>query len=387
VVEFDPSGDLNATGANSGIGVVKPLAITNPKVNPGGASTLKGTNSLTNVDDIILGSGLSLTAGAGPTLSVNQTTFNKAGAAQFGVVQFDSVLGDLDPTAANSGIGVVKTNAITTTKINNLAVTTAKIADVNVTNPKINPGGASTLKGTNSLTNVDDIILGSGLSLTAGAGPTLSVNVATIQKAGATQFGVVEFDPSGDLNATGANSGIGVVKPLAITNPKVNPGGASTLKGTNSLTNVDDIILGSGLSLTAGAGPTLSVTGIKTKNSSVARTLQTSTGAVGFQVSATQAANVYYSVQISTTIAVGGSSTGTVFLEVAPTNSAVAGDWVIDAQVSNNQSFAGLLTLSSTQVMCFELSTYVPVGYYVKLRTTSAGTSSFVYQRGTEVLG
>jgi hypothetical protein len=164
-------------------------------------------------------------------------------------------------------------------------------------------------------------------------GSTLNVDSTTIQKAGATQFGVVEFDPSGDLNATAANSGIGVVKPLAITNPKVNPGGASTLKGTNSLTNVDDIILGSGLSLTAGAGPTLSVTGIKKKNSSVARTLQTSTGAVGFQISATQPANVYYSVQISTTIAVGGSSTGTVFLEVAPTNSAVAGDWVIDAPV------------------------------------------------------
>jgi arginase family enzyme len=438
VVQFDPAlGDLDPTSANSGIGQVKALAIstgkivnlavttakiadvnvTNPKVNPGGASTLKGTNSLTNVDDIILGSGLSLTAGAGPTLSVNSSALSKAGAAQFGVVQFDATLGDLDPTSANSGIGQVKALAISTGKITNLAVTTAKIADVNVTtakiadvnvtNPKINPGGASTLKGTNSLTNVDDIILGSGLSLTAGAGPTLSVNSSALSKAGAAQFGVVQFDATlGDLDPTSANSGIGQVKALAIstgkivnlavttakiadvnvTNPKVNPGGASTLKGTNSLTNVDDIILGSGLSLTAGAGPTLSV-GSKTKNSSVVRTLQTSTGAVGFQVSATLPSTVYYSVQISTTIAVGGSSTGTVFLEVAPTNSAVAGDWVVDAQISNNQSFAGLLTLSATQIMCFELVTYVPVGFFVKLRTTSSGTASFLYQRGTEVLG
>jgi hypothetical protein len=134
-------------------------------------------------------------------------------------------------------------------------------------------------------------------------------------------------------------------------------------------------------------GTTLSTTGIKTKNSNVVRTLQTSTGAVGFQISATQPATVYYSIQISTTIGVGGSSTGTVFLEVAPTNSAVAGDWVIDAQISNNQSFAGLLTLTSIQVMSFELSTYVPPGFYVKLRTTTVGTASFVYQRGTEVLG
>jgi hypothetical protein len=40
---------------------------------------------------------------------------------------------------------------------------------------------------------------------------------------------------------------------------------------------------------------------------------------------------------------------------------------VVDAQISNNQSFAGLLTLSSTQVVCFE---HVPAGFFVKLRTT-----------------
>ena len=281
VVQFDAGvGDLDPTSANSGIGQIKPLAIStgkiantavsNPKILPGASSTLKGTNSLTNVDDIILGSGLSLTVGAGPTLSVNSSALNKAGAAQFGVVQFDPALGDLDPTSANSGIGQVKALAISTAKIANLAVTTAKIADANVTNPKILSGGVSTLKGTNSLSNVDDIILGSGLSLTAGAGPTLSVDSSVLGKAGAAQFGVIQFDPAiGDLDPTSANSGIGQVKALAIstakiantavTNPKVNPGGASTLKGTNSLTNVDDIILGSGLSLTAGAGPTLSI--------------------------------------------------------------------------------------------------------------------------------
>jgi hypothetical protein len=321
VVEFSGSGDLVETAPNSGIGVVKNVAITNPKVNPGGASTLKGTNSLTNVDDIVLGSGLSLTAGAGPTLSVNQASLNKAGNAQFGVVEFDPT-GDLTETALNSGIGVVKNAAITNSKLADMsgfsqlkgssninAVVTdivlgtglsisgntlnatgvaapnagitqfglvefnpigdlsesslnsgiGIVKNVAITNPKVNPGGPSTLKGTNSLSEVDDILLGSGLSLTAGAGPTLSVNSATLPKAGATQFGAVEFSGSGDLTETAPNSGIGVVKPLAITNPKVNPGGASTLKGTNSLSDVDDILLGSGLSLTIGASPTLSV--------------------------------------------------------------------------------------------------------------------------------
>ncbi|CCV02340.1 hypothetical protein IIV30_145R [Invertebrate iridescent virus 30] len=531
VIEFDPSGDLNETMINSGIGVVKPLAITNPKINPGGASTLKGTNSINNVDDVILGLGLTLSNGINPTLSVNSSTLQKAGTTQFGVVEFDPS-GDLNATAINSGIGVVKPLAITNAKLANLsavsqlkgssstssaatdislgsglsmsgttlsvdqttlqkagatqfgviefdpsgdfnatatnsgigvvkplAITNAKLANLSgtsqlkgsssistavtdislgaglimsgnnlfiddatlqkagatqfgvvefdssgdlnetvinsgigvvkplaITNSKLaNLSAVSQLKGSSSASSAaTDISLGSGLSM---SGTTLSVDQTTFQKAGATQFGVVEFDPSGDLNATSSNSGIGVVKPLAITNPKINPGGASTLKGTNSLSNVDDVILGSGLTLSSGSGPTLNVTGIKTKNSNVSRTLQTSTGAVGFQVSATLPSTVYYSVQISTTIAVGGSSTGTVFLEVAPTNSATPSDWVIDAQVSNNQSFAGLLTLSSTQVMCFELSSYIPPGYYVKLRTTTSGTASFTYIKGTEVLG
>jgi hypothetical protein len=37
--------------------------------------------------------------------------------------------------------------------------------------------------------------------------------------------------------------------------------------------------------------------------------------------------------------------------------------------------------------MSFEVSTYVPTGYFVKLRTTNSGTASFTYQRGTEVVG
>jgi hypothetical protein len=124
---------------------------------------------------------------------------------------------------------------------------------VAITNPKVNPGGPSTLKGTNSLTNVDDIVLGSGLSLSAGAGPTLSVDSATLPKAGAVQFGVVEFSGSGDLVETAPNSGIGVVKNVAITNSKLaNLSGVSQLKGSSSVSSAaTDITLGPSMSMTA----------------------------------------------------------------------------------------------------------------------------------------
>jgi hypothetical protein len=77
---------LTQTSANSGIGVIKAAGVTNPKVNPGAASTLKGTNSLVAVDDITLGVGLSLTSGVSPTLSVNHATLNKAGNRRWFIV-------------------------------------------------------------------------------------------------------------------------------------------------------------------------------------------------------------------------------------------------------------------------------------------------------------
>jgi len=220
-------GDLSGVGTTADAPVITNSAVTNIKLNPGLSSTLKGTNGSTVVSDITLGSGLSMPAS---TLQIDMTAVQKAGSAQFGVVEFDSS-GDLDPTSTNSGIAVIKPQG--------------------VTNSKINPGATSTLKGTNGSTVVSDIALGSGLSMPAS---TLQIDMTAVQKAGSAQFGVVEFDSSGDLDATSANSGIALVGSNKITYSKIQQAAPSTIMGTPSNNtnpgNFGALTLGSSMSLT-----------------------------------------------------------------------------------------------------------------------------------------
>ncbi|AHL67577.1 hypothetical protein DH26_gp084 [Chloriridovirus anopheles1] len=165
----------------------------------------------------------------GSILNATGVSAANAGNAQFGVVEFDAS-GDLTETSPNSGIGLVKSGAITNTKLAAL-------------------GATSQLKGSSSAsTAATDISLGTGLSM---SGSTLGVDQTTLNKAGNAQFGVVEFDTSGDLTETSPNSGIGLVKSGAITNTKLAALGAtSQLKGSSSAsTAATDISLGTGLSM------------------------------------------------------------------------------------------------------------------------------------------
>ena len=208
------------------------------------------------------------------TLSVNTSSLSSTFLPLAGGTMSGAITQPLAPVAAND----VVNKAYVDSKTPNDATTSSKgivqlagdlggvgttaatpiISNVAVTNPKINPGAASTLKGTNSLSNVDDIIIGSGLDLSAGAGPTLSVVTATLPKAGATQFGVVEFDPAGDLVATAPNSGIGVVGTNKISYTKLQQAAPSSIMGTPSNGanpgNYGALTLGPSMSLTGTNG-------------------------------------------------------------------------------------------------------------------------------------
>lgn len=126
--------------------------------------------------------------------------------------------------------------------------------------------------------------------------------------------------------------------------------------------------------------------GVRSFNNAATHSLVTGTGATGFQVSSTRDTSVNYNVTSSTTATIGGASTVTVFLEVAPTNSATAGDWVEISRFSNGQTITLAVALQSVQTAAGNLGGVIPAGYYAKLRTVTSGTASSAYVSGQEVL-
>ena len=85
-------------------------------------------------------------------------------------------------------------------------------------------------------------------------GSTLTLNSSSMLQAGTTQFGVVEFDSSGDLVQTGANSGIANIGTNKVTYTKIQQvvGAKKLLGSQTATTNVAEIGLYNGLDMVAG---------------------------------------------------------------------------------------------------------------------------------------
>lgn len=129
------------------------------------------------------------------------------------------------------------------------------------------------------------------------------------------------------------------------------------------------------------------IPGARSFTNNASRSLTTSTGAAGFQVSATRDALVNYSVTINTSVSLSGNATGYVALEIAPTNSATAGDWVEVGRTPSGQSGTLVIGLVLNQVGGGQIGTTIPAGYYAKLRTVNtSGTPTYTYNSGQEVL-
>jgi hypothetical protein len=115
--------------------------------------------------------------------------------------------------------------------------------------------------------------------------------------------------------------------------------------------------------------------------SSASRSLNTA-----FQVSSTRWSTVRYSVDISTTVSLSGSATGTVILETATNSGFTTGVQTLQ-QFSNGNSGTLVVGLVLTQLNTACLSGDVPPGNYVRLRTVNVtGTPTYTYQVGQETL-
>lgn len=122
-------------------------------------------------------------------------------------------------------------------------------------------------------------------------------------------------------------------------------------------------------------------------NNTPSRSIVTGTGATGFQVSSTRDSSVNYSATIVSTATIAGAATGYIALEISPTNSATAGDWVEIGRTPNGQAVSLAVVLQSVSTGGGQVGGIIPAGYYAKLRSVNtAGTPTYTYNSGQEVL-
>jgi len=123
-------------------------------------------------------------------------------------------------------------------------------------------------------------------------------------------------------------------------------------------------------------------------NNSPSLTIQTVAAAGnGNQLSTTRSAIVNYSVTLVSTATIAGSASGYVVLEICPTNSSTAGDWIEIGRVPNGQAVSLAVTLQSVSTGGGQIGGGVPPGYYRRLRSVnSSGTPSYTYNSGQEIL-
>lgn len=123
-------------------------------------------------------------------------------------------------------------------------------------------------------------------------------------------------------------------------------------------------------------------------NNNPGRSIETGTGATGFQISATRSARVSYSATITTTSSLSGNSNGYIVIETASTNSANSGDWIEIARIPSGQNNTVVLGVSLQQYGggCAGGLT-IAAGWYVKIRSVNvAGTPTFTLNSQQEIL-
>lgn len=162
-------------------------------------------------------------------------------------------------------------------------------------------------------------------------------------------------------------------------------GGTITSTGTISMPNTGTAGTYSGVTTDAQGRVTAGTN--RSWNNTPGRSIVTGTGATGFQPSSTKDTIIKYGVKVTSTASIASGQEGYVTLEIAPTNSATAGDWVnMGLSCGNGQTYSLAIALQGVQPTYCELSATVPAGWYAKLRSVNVtGTPSYSYLGGQEM--
>lgn len=155
--------------------------------------------------------------------------------------------------------------------------------------------------------------------------------------------------------------------------------------GTNSaITSTDTILSALGklqAQITALIGKM-----VRTTSSLTGISIVTSTSGGGIQISATKDSSLHLSIADSITTSVGGTSTETLIVEICPTNSVIASDWVEAQRTGDSQSITLAIALQTVQPGYRILSFDLPAGNYFRIREVSAGTHSGSIVSGQKTL-
>lgn len=228
--------------------------------------------------------------------------------------------------------------------------------------------------GNGDSSGFQNFILGSGIST---GGNTISVTPLTIETGDGHLSDTLNIINSSMSSLNSSINAIGT--PFNVSTFMVNQASTTLLVATSTFNGFM-----SGAMVTKLAA--LSTTTPWAMGTST-HSIVTGTGATGFQVSSTRNSTDRYNVTVTTTASIAGNAAGYIALEVAPTNSATASDWVEVGRCGNSQALTLAITLQSVQGTTCQLTADVPLGYFEKLRSvTTTGTVTYAYVSGVETL-
>lgn len=340
-----------------------------------------------------IGSGLSANvAGAMPQLSVDFSgcallAGSYVNPAFISTLDWSKITNvSLTSLQVTNGLGFAPYNG--TTNPNNYITLAAARTGLSITTT--GTSGAATYNSSTGVLNVPIYAPGTGTvtSITAGTGLsggtiTTTGTISLPNTGTAGSYNNVTTDAQGRVTA-GSTIAYLTGNQTVTLSGDVTGSGATAITAT--LANTGTAGTYSGVTTDAKGRVTSGTT--RSFNNAPGRSIVTvAASANGFQISSTRDSAASYSVTINTSSTLSGGSAGYVVLEICPTNSAVAANWIEIARTADGQANGLIVGLTLNQVGGGVINGIVPATYYARLRSVNTtGTPSYTYNSGQEVL-